>query len=545
MRTITFYSYKGGVGRSLALANIATRLAEFGRQVCMMDFDLEAPGLQYKFATQLANHAKRIDGGIVDYIAQFTSEGILADHLRPFSYSWFPYPHSCMTLLPAGNPNSSTYWRKLSSINWYDLLYENVHGLDLLLDLKEKIKREINPDYLLIDSRTGISEMSGIALSLFADEVVVLAANNRENLEGAKKIIQSVSDPEKMVLNKAPKVTFVLCRIPFTGSADDRAKEQNLCLKVRREFGSLIDDLLVIHSDRELEENEQLKIGYDKDESVAQIAKDYLDLFEKLTVKDFEPSERENFKKIKESEKYFQKASAENDPEERLKWLDKAIELNRINTDLHLSRAAIFQRRADWHKVIEACDEVLQFETLNLRPYEIKAHALVKLGQIPEAQNVYEEILRRDANRSVAKLGLAEIGVLLGNFDKSLHLLDELLEKDPLNAHAYVERASLKRRIGDHQDALADVYRALEIQFDNAAAFLVLAKTKADLDDKSEFYLNFERAAELKEKLDKSMEEEIRSDAVYELFLKEPKFLKILDKYRIQLPTEMENGIQS
>ena len=30
MKTITFYSYKGGVGRSLALVNIATRLAEFG-----------------------------------------------------------------------------------------------------------------------------------------------------------------------------------------------------------------------------------------------------------------------------------------------------------------------------------------------------------------------------------------------------------------------------------------------------------------------------------------------------------------------------------
>ena len=42
MKTLTFYSYKGGVGRSLALVNIATRLSEFGKKVCIIDFDLEA-----------------------------------------------------------------------------------------------------------------------------------------------------------------------------------------------------------------------------------------------------------------------------------------------------------------------------------------------------------------------------------------------------------------------------------------------------------------------------------------------------------------------
>ena len=69
MKTITFYSYKGGVGRSLALANIATRLAEFGKKVCLLDFDLEAPGLHYKFSTLLSNQKKEIKNGIVDYIA--------------------------------------------------------------------------------------------------------------------------------------------------------------------------------------------------------------------------------------------------------------------------------------------------------------------------------------------------------------------------------------------------------------------------------------------------------------------------------------------
>jgi len=41
----TFYSFKGGVGRSMALMNVAYTLAGRGRHVLVVDMDLEAPGL--------------------------------------------------------------------------------------------------------------------------------------------------------------------------------------------------------------------------------------------------------------------------------------------------------------------------------------------------------------------------------------------------------------------------------------------------------------------------------------------------------------------
>ena len=40
----TFYSFKGGVGRTMALVNAAVELARRGRRVLAVDFDLEAPG---------------------------------------------------------------------------------------------------------------------------------------------------------------------------------------------------------------------------------------------------------------------------------------------------------------------------------------------------------------------------------------------------------------------------------------------------------------------------------------------------------------------
>jgi len=48
-KIVTFYSYKGGTGRSMALANVAWILASNGKRVLAIDWDLEAPGLHRYF----------------------------------------------------------------------------------------------------------------------------------------------------------------------------------------------------------------------------------------------------------------------------------------------------------------------------------------------------------------------------------------------------------------------------------------------------------------------------------------------------------------
>src|SRR5450830_2069389 len=55
---VTFYSYKGGTGRTMALSNIAVLLARQQNAtapVLMIDWDLEAPGLHHYFEQQQEN----------------------------------------------------------------------------------------------------------------------------------------------------------------------------------------------------------------------------------------------------------------------------------------------------------------------------------------------------------------------------------------------------------------------------------------------------------------------------------------------------------
>ena len=60
MHTISFYSYKGGVGRSLAVYYFAKELAALGKKVIAIDFDFEAPGLPYKFNVKREDIKKRV-----------------------------------------------------------------------------------------------------------------------------------------------------------------------------------------------------------------------------------------------------------------------------------------------------------------------------------------------------------------------------------------------------------------------------------------------------------------------------------------------------
>src|ERR1700733_12787084 len=65
---ITFYSYKGGTGRTMALANVAWILASNGKRVLAVDWDLEAPGLHRYFHPFLLDKECRSSPGVIDMV---------------------------------------------------------------------------------------------------------------------------------------------------------------------------------------------------------------------------------------------------------------------------------------------------------------------------------------------------------------------------------------------------------------------------------------------------------------------------------------------
>jgi MinD-like ATPase involved in chromosome partitioning or flagellar assembly len=295
METITFYSYKGGVGRTLALANVAIYLSRFGQNVCIMDFDLEAPGLHYKFPQLFKTND--IKGGLVDYIYKFTHNKVTSESLDKFSLGIIPASKSQggIRLIPAGDVLSADYWRKLAAINWHSLFYEeDSEGIPFFLELKERIREEFDPDFLLVDSRTGITEMSGLCTSLLPDKVVFLIVNNQENIGGARQILQSIQGVERLPGQRPIEVTFALTRIPFP-KEEEKEKDEEVEKQIVKDIQDFlnapvedlesqlnIQDICILHSDRELELSESLRISQEGVTKETPLLRDYLRLFSKI-----------------------------------------------------------------------------------------------------------------------------------------------------------------------------------------------------------------------------------------------------------------------
>ena len=294
MQTITFYSYKGGSGRSLVVANVARYLARFGQKVVAIDFDLEAPGLPYKFYLDAPEELPAVSLGLVDYIYTFVTEGRPARSLKKFVSRLPASPDSKTTLhlMPAGAAPSAEYWRKLSCINWHELLYApGAPGVHFFLELKERIRAEYKPDFLLIDARTGITESGGIATTILPEKLVCFLSSSRENLDGARAVLRSLRRSARPPDAAPIEVIPALSRIPTMGGSE---QEQLLLQKVRKflnEDAERIEDtlnvgeLFVLHSEPELQVAEQLRIGGEKSPEESVLLRDYLRLFARLIPK--------------------------------------------------------------------------------------------------------------------------------------------------------------------------------------------------------------------------------------------------------------------
>lgn len=179
---VTFYSYKGGVGRSMALANIAYELARKGKKVLMIDWDLEAPGLERYFSNFEIN--KDAEGLLQLLMA--LQKGTQPNYRE---YLWtinakFEQP---IYLLHSGrDKDPAKYSTELEHFDW-DLFFKEANGGMSLENLRTQWLADF--DLVLIDSRTGLSDASGICTIFLPDIIIPMFTANYQSLFGIRDIM--------------------------------------------------------------------------------------------------------------------------------------------------------------------------------------------------------------------------------------------------------------------------------------------------------------------------------------------------------------------
>lgn len=224
-RVITFYSYKGGVGRSMALANIAALLAQRGRKVLVIDFDLEAPGL-HRYFLESSNTPRRyepasLQRGVVDL---FGALGERLRHMFPDDEAYceddaatrnhidltirellssgdYTYrielqdpnvpaaigashqtSFATLDFIPAGKLDDD-YAARAHAFDWKAFYRDFAEALPVFTHILAE-----RYDYILIDSRTGITDIGSICTAQLPDVLVLVFAPNSQSLYGAADV---------------------------------------------------------------------------------------------------------------------------------------------------------------------------------------------------------------------------------------------------------------------------------------------------------------------------------------------------------------------
>src|SRR5579871_5703166 len=169
---VTFYSYKGGVGRTFALANIGALLSTWGYKVLCIDWDLEAPGLQFYFQPWMKEQDRP---GLIEFIQAYAN-GKQPQWQNYITNIQFTNTKTPPFLMKAGQQNA-TYVQRMQTLNW-DTLY-NEHNLGNFLErIRDDWKQSL--DFILIDSRTGITDIGGICTVQLPDLLVLLLTANNQ-----------------------------------------------------------------------------------------------------------------------------------------------------------------------------------------------------------------------------------------------------------------------------------------------------------------------------------------------------------------------------
>lgn len=239
MHVTTFYSFKGGVGRTMALVNTAVELANRGRRVVAVDFDLEAPGLD-SFGILRPD---KPGPGLVDFVHQYLETGASPD-AREFMYR---APNvgdkgGQLWIMPAG-AGRKDYQARFRELDWMEL-YDRYDGYLLFEDLKAQWEKTLKADWVVVDSRTGHTDTGGICTRQLPDAVVVVFFPNEQNLRGLKSVIREIRAEADTARKKRIELHFVMSNVPDLDDEDEILMRQ---IQSFRDGLSMEQDPAIVH----------------------------------------------------------------------------------------------------------------------------------------------------------------------------------------------------------------------------------------------------------------------------------------------------------
>ena len=277
MYVTTFYSFKGGVGRTMALVNAAVTLALRGRRVLVVDFDVEAPGLDTFDVLRTHEEVP----GVIDFVTRYLDSGQapdVNDHIG--ACPEIGDEGGQLWIMPSGKTDS--YATNFNQVDWGEL-YERQEGYLLFEDLKEQWNQALRPDYVLIDSRTGHTDTCGICTRQLPDSVVVFFFPNEQNLQGLSEVVGDIRSEADEPRSKTIELHFVMSNVPDLDDEDQILERKIDAFQHQLGFRR---EPMIVHRYDSLSLLNQ--VVFAKDRPRSRLAKEYGDIVREISARNWQ-----------------------------------------------------------------------------------------------------------------------------------------------------------------------------------------------------------------------------------------------------------------
>ena len=181
--------------------------------------------------------------------------------------------------MPSGR--NETYSAKFNQVDW-GALYERHDGFLLFEDLKEQWNRIVQPDYVLIDSRTGHTDTSGICTRQFPDSVVILFFPNEQNLRGLTEVVRGIRSEANEPRNKSIGLHFVMSNVP---DLDDEDRILEIKIKAFQKQLGFGREPMIVHRYDSLSLLNQ--VVFAKDRPRSRLANEYAEIVREITARNW------------------------------------------------------------------------------------------------------------------------------------------------------------------------------------------------------------------------------------------------------------------
>jgi cellulose biosynthesis protein BcsQ len=207
-KIISFYSFKS-IGCTTAIAFIAKHLAKKGKKVAVIDFNFESPNICSLLPLETFQYK-----GIVDY---FYERALSLSHQYSTTINDICYRCNLsknISVIPTGDIDEH-YIHRASELDRGLIASFYKKDFNPIRALINDVKKLIKPDVILIDTNSGINDLSSIAINDLSDVVYINLFPNEIHFRGLSILLEAIKRCQLNSKKRKPVINFILLPLPY------------------------------------------------------------------------------------------------------------------------------------------------------------------------------------------------------------------------------------------------------------------------------------------------------------------------------------------